>query len=537
MTTNKTNFTWKSLNTRLKKDIQKFSKLTSFSIINMPHLPTTGSTNVCKKIFSEMTEMTHSKTSNKNFDYHHIIGLNDISQKDKYTLWIKRTILFYNILLCVGDMMENLKDNNLKRENYDIGIFGSMKPTSDIDVGISLYTKDRHSFNKSNLIVKMFEDFILTQLGINSLQLDIEMYVDVLVINCNNIDVYSADMSKLNNDFKHTTNKNIRILLLASMFRSYAIGLKEKNKSKNEIIQLIKKLNNNTIKQLFKLVSSKNILNNEKIDFKEIDLNKDGILDREEIVTAAQSYNMTPAQASQLFDKLDVDGDGVLTEKEYKKAIKLTERFSLSQITDTISNNSMRQTKNNIIKKMSSMFKLNEIDEAKTKVVEYVELLFDNSGDYTNYNSFRELYYEYATLACKSIDNIQSKCNDPPVQKDIMDLIYSIGWANFYRAESYLIPPTIIHVVRILQQNENTDKCKYDAAFPTCAINSMTEFSYKCSAFEQLGYMIRFIENKAKFEKYKVRFNDAVIQINRFPKRQKTKKNNKKNKTRSKKKI
>ena len=143
------------------------------------------------------------------------------------------------------------------------------------------------------------------------------------------------------------------------------------------------------------------------------------------------------------------------------------------------------------------MFKTNEINDAKMKVAQYVELLFDNSGDYTNYNSFRELYYEYATLACKSIDNIQNKCNKPPVSKDIMNLIYSIGWANFYRAESYLIPPTIIHVVRILQQNENTDKCKYDAVFPSCAINSMTEFSYKCSAFEQLGYMIRFIENKA----------------------------------------
>ena len=47
--------------------------------------------------------------------------------------------------------------------------------------------------------------------------------------------------------------------------------------------------------------------------FAAIDVNNDGLLDRDEVIAAAPRFNMSKEQASELFDRLDLNGDGVLT--------------------------------------------------------------------------------------------------------------------------------------------------------------------------------------------------------------------------------
>ena len=47
-------------------------------------------------------------------------------------------------------------------------------------------------------------------------------------------------------------------------------------------------------------------------EFALMDTNKDGVLSREEVMEAAGTFYMSPAEASALFDKLDANGDGVL---------------------------------------------------------------------------------------------------------------------------------------------------------------------------------------------------------------------------------
>ena len=57
--------------------------------------------------------------------------------------------------------------------------------------------------------------------------------------------------------------------------------------------------------------------------FEALDVNNDGFLDREEVLAAAPKFNMSRDQASELFDRLDLDGDGVLTHHEFSTAARL----------------------------------------------------------------------------------------------------------------------------------------------------------------------------------------------------------------------
>lgn len=111
-----------------------------------------------------------------------------------------------------------------------------------------------------------------------------------------------------------------------------------------------------------------------------------------------------------------------------------------------------------------------------------------------------------------------------------------IGKALTYRDESYNCAPTVIHVVRMLQENSTKmDKYKTDIpeqycgdlqphklSDPYCA---MGKYGYILSIIEQIGYMYRFnsiyCDNnsktysedicKKKIEKYNERLQNAIL--------------------------
>jgi hypothetical protein len=132
--------------------------------------------------------------------------------------------------------------------------------------------------------------------------------------------------------------------------------------------------------------------------------------------------------------------------------------------------------------------------------------------------------------------NIYNLSND-----DTAELIYRIGVANTYRMESYCCIPTIIHVVRILQQKQQQKTAsadKYETLFPKDNIKKYCEdikndelnhipvctignVGYILSMLEQIGYMYRFhltycVGNKdqqkcdKKIKKYRERYDDAL---------------------------
>ncbi len=69
----------------------------------------------------------------------------------------------------------------------------------------------------------------------------------------------------------------------------------------------------------------------------------------------------------------------------------------------------------------------------------------------------------------------------------------SLGEANLYREENYILPSTVIHVVRCEQAKESGDSCAPIILKSACC--SLSPFVYILSAIEQLGYLLHNLEH------------------------------------------
>lgn len=129
------------------------------------------------------------------FDYSHQISSFQSDLQNR--LWRLRTQLFYQLAVIATKMMMDKKlfDDVYKYsacrpqfhetisselKNYKLGIFGSLTPTSDIDVGIQ-YSGDTID-NGLAYIISIIEDIFLIFTGIDSLHFDIELYADMMTI-------------------------------------------------------------------------------------------------------------------------------------------------------------------------------------------------------------------------------------------------------------------------------------------------------------------------------------------------------------------
>ena len=148
----------------------------------------------------------------------------------------------------------------------------------------------------------------------------------------------------------------------------------------------------------------------------------------------------------------------------------------------------------------------------------HTELLRGNwreeAHDYYNalqgmdYDQRRETYYKLLAKA-ENLRLSQIK----PTKESHLAVFLLLCEANIYRSENYILPSTVIHVVRGLQANEKKplepdQECNlYHARIATCTLNKK---SYLFSALEQLGFMERFSYDEAKFKKYEHRYLDAM---------------------------
>jgi len=133
------------------------------------------------------------------FNYVHDIVNYDVKTQTK--LWIIRTYLFYQIVIFATKMMNNESlfsdvysknsqmvptrifrgDIKPELENYKMGIFGSLTPTSDIDIGVQ-YSGEIIGLIGLSYIVSIFEDLFLIFFNKNTLDFDIEMYADMMTL-------------------------------------------------------------------------------------------------------------------------------------------------------------------------------------------------------------------------------------------------------------------------------------------------------------------------------------------------------------------
>ena len=143
---------------------------------------------------AHIVKIAGKRTINE-FDYaHDVIHLSEIQQKK---LWIVRTYIFYELLTFITLSFSNEQlyneiyaDRNKypfrpdippELNNFKMGIFGSITPTSDIDIGFQ-YSGTTLKTPGLAYMVSRFENSFLIFTGINSLSFDIETYADMMTI-------------------------------------------------------------------------------------------------------------------------------------------------------------------------------------------------------------------------------------------------------------------------------------------------------------------------------------------------------------------
>ena len=164
-----------------------------------------------------------------------------------------------------------------------------------------------------------------------------------------------------------------------------------------------------------------------------------------------------------------------------------------------------------IIEPYFKQFTDSELKEAKTKLAQYIVWLGAAATNASSsYNILRDKYYAAVRIASETIGKIE--CGAEPTRANVIQYITETAESDLWRAESYMMAPTVVHVVRIMQsgREETHTACKYPTTYPVYATCSQTPLGYMISAFEQMGYIIRF--NGAK-EKYIERFADATSKM------------------------
>jgi len=181
---------------------------------------------------------------------------NPIDKERQQQLFISRTILFYQLLQYLVKTFKNIdlynetytdKDKWIFRDDvsksmsdFKMGIFGSMKPTSDIDLGIQ-YTGDYTNCKPAlSYFVSRFEKLFLLFTNQTSLDFNIETYADMTTIPNNNTeekehpDVFYLSTSEINEE----QYKRIVKCAKYSIARNYLLAVKEQPDKQNDKLTL-----------------------------------------------------------------------------------------------------------------------------------------------------------------------------------------------------------------------------------------------------------------------------------------------------------
>jgi hypothetical protein len=352
--------------------------------------------------------------SNDKFNNYYHDKLNPDDAAGATKLWFSRATLMFSVL---EEFIE--KNGTSKKivdlDNYELGIFGSMTPSSDIDIGVSYTGKD--VINIAG-VIKAIEDVYVTVLGCSTLNLDIEHYASMLQVGDN----YLLDMDDFKPDIP--TYRKFLTLASASIHRNH---MKPENTG------------NNTTPLTY---------------------------------DTAIGYLIQENRLPELIDLLPKNQDW----------------FSAGATA---------------AKRQDGQIVVGEDD----------------------YNKMRSAYYARVITAQESFQKLRDAVNDGKKYADTKDLRYQtiidMGNADLYREESYLLTPTVLHVVRTIQSEEKEESTQRSErkpiVFPNCDIKpspsarcAIGGYGFLLSALEQIGYLIRFNGTVNKIAKYEPRLMDAL---------------------------
>jgi len=225
---------------RYKSDIEQFRNVYKVDGEIVPLIDDNFSKDSMEKEINIILNNMEKIGIKDNENYVDIISHQDTAKQN--ALWIYRTQLFYQLLIFLTatlkkkDLYDEIYlDNNeyLFREdiinestNFKIGIFGSLTPTSDIDIGIQ-YSGNTLETPGLAYIVSRFENLFIIFTKKSSLDFDIETYADMMTIpNPDSSDIEHPDLFYLDAS-KFSDAEFTRMLKCAgnSIIRNLYLGM------------------------------------------------------------------------------------------------------------------------------------------------------------------------------------------------------------------------------------------------------------------------------------------------------------------------
>jgi len=402
-------------------------------------------------------------------DNTYINAIPTLDKSSQQSAWQYRTYLFYQILYIelqalldekiYEKIFKEYDDKNglsfpYKPEidinflnNVKLGIFGSLTPTSDIDVGFECLNKDPIT-GALVYILSRFEALFYILTDVSSLQWDIEAYGNLMTL---------PNRNKKNDKYKEYFN------------------LYTDNLTHNQYTELL---------EYAGACIMRNVL--------------------------MHSYD-----------------NQLLINNEKKEKIKMT----IDKIFEKLF------YKNSNFNRYFHIHDMNWLENGKKKAIAYLELIntpLDADKEY--YKKLEEADIYRNGLIREKKNNAGDNENIKFNSEENFETIKLFAESSLYRRENYLLPSSIIHVVRTLQ-GAGKMREKYNTTIPGLWCNddireidgfcSIGTYGYLFSILEQLGYIIRFyityctnIEGhydkekcEKKYKKYIERIENALIRI------------------------
>jgi hypothetical protein len=466
-----------SLSERCKSDLNQFYKLYDINpkspefdkvaSIELEEKQSVSKSNLDKKItelFTRMKEITKTRS----FDYaHDVINLSDTEQKK---LWVLRTFLFYQLLIVLTITLQNkqlynsiytdissypFRDDLIPElENFKMGIFGSITPQSDIDIGIQ-YSGNTMTTPGLAHVVSRFENLFVNLTGTSSLGFDIETY---------------ADMMTIPNTYQYRGGRKLPRF--------------SEGKTPNAMVQKVEhddlgRMSETTEVPVATLhAKAESLPTPPAEDYFYLDTSNFTEEHFQKVLVCAG----TSILRNVLLYKMDVLGRQ-LTKEEVSRFIN---EFDFKR--DAIS---LQPIFREFYQHIDSSLSANWIDQAKPIVIDFMNSTYDQG---------RYEYYKLINIAETGKFEATRSLGELSPDK-ICELVVNIGLALTYRMESYTCAPTVIHVVRILQASKEKAE-KYKTLVPATHCVGMTQhldpfctigkYGYVLSCLEQIGYIYRF---------------------------------------------
>lgn len=332
------------------------------------------------------------------------------------TLWGLRHALCYQLLIYTYYKSQTTEFTTTELNLFKLGIFGSVTPTSDIDIGFQYSKKNDRKVGIIAHVVKTFEDAFLDLTNKYSLAYDIEPYADMMYLDDTDGGLFYCDST----DFDGGDLLTIMPAIGASIIRN--------------VVQT-----------------------SIDIDSAYEDVRKH----KPKIQSGGNISKITNMINTFKFDTINTYFEQLVSDMS-------SNRSTIDNISNTLKTTSWNE-------------------EAQQLAKAYMTKPYDVS---------RQDYYNKVILAETTLSQFPLGRDDKIPKANRVKLMKQIAEALVFRAESYVSPSTVMHVVRVMQAKEaapsNGETCEKLRLKKSKAQCALGKYGYIMSCIEQIGYLYRF---------------------------------------------